>query len=417
MRPRLVPLLAALALMSTGCGTGTDSPAGVAKSTTSAAGSLSSTANAPSLPAYDPPRQFASSPVSIGHGKVAVADGVAYSYSDTGLVAVDLATGSRRWSVQLPGASHLVSGPMSEGEPPGIVTDDKGQQLVVAAYYNTTTGTGTQQDSDHTQVVAVDTAGKIRWQVGVQPASLTPRVVGELHDGRSSAVVLDVHDTVVLDTASGSVRWSGQRVKPAGVDGDKVMGVRAADRTDPWTAVALRGSDGGQLWAGPALTGATVIIGTPPTLTLASPGRAILVGRSEESDDKTMVLDTATGKPVATIPESLTCLFDERDTVVCSKPAQMGELSELVIGMDPASGKQLWKLPDNATRRTAVDVTTVFHGAVYGRATHTSVILDVRTGADMVTDSQISPEQVLPGYGIVVSLDDDMPAVAYRATA
>lgn len=404
-----------VALISTGCGSGTGPPAPTAGSAGSRPGANAPAA--PAAPAYDPPRQFAASSVSVGQGHVAIADGVAYSYSDTSLVAIDLATGSQRWSVRLPGAFNLVTGPMSEGVPPGVVTDNNGQRLVIAAYYNTANGSGTQQDSDFTQVIAVDPAGKVRWQVPVQPAVLKPHVVGGLKDGRGSSVVLDVHDTVVLDPASGGVRWTAKRVLPSGVDGDRVLGVRAGEReSDPWTAVALRGSDGQQLWTGPALTSGSGIIGRPPALTLAGSGRAIVSGQTESYEAATIVLDTATGKSVTSLPELLICRFDERDTAVCSKSARSGELSEMVVGLDTASGKQLWKLPDEPTRRTGVNVTAAFHGLVYGGGNRTAVILDARTGADVVTDAKISPMQVLPGYGIVISLGDDRAAGAYRAT-
>jgi hypothetical protein len=88
--------------------------------------------------------------------------------------------------------------------------------------------------------------------------------------------VLDLGDTVVLDTASGGVRWTGQHVKPAGIDGDKVLGVRAGESiTDPWETVALRGSDGEQLWVGPVLESGSALIGNPPALMLAGSGRAV----------------------------------------------------------------------------------------------------------------------------------------------
>lgn len=307
---------------------------------------------------------------------------------------------------------------MSKGSPPGIVTDADGQRLVVGAYFRAVAGTGTQQDANFTHVVAVDTAGEVQWEVDVQPASTTLRIVGGFRDDRGAAVVLDAIDTVVLDAGSGRVRWTGPGVVPAGVDGDTVVGLRAGEsETDPWTTVGLRGSDGGQGWAGPVLEGGTAVIFDPPELTLAGPGRAVVSGQNDNFEKETIVVDTATGKVVTSIPGFLHCRFDGRDTAVCSDFAGLNDLPSVVIGVDVASGQQLWTLPDETTQRTALNVTAVFHGAVYGNATRTAVILDARSGADLVGDTTIAPTQVFPGYGVVTSVGDERETAVYRATS
>lgn len=412
LRTVAVAVLVAVAMTSVGCGSTGDTSA-TSGVTSTAASDPGDATNTPVRPAYDPPRRFDSTPVVVGRGPVAVADGVAYSYTDTELVAVDLATGSRYWSVALPGAEALISGPMARDKPivPGIVTDDSGRTLVVAAYYSSIEGTGTQQDSSRTQVVAVDSQGKIRWDVALQPASFTPRVVGGSHYGAGS-VVVDSHDTVVLDTASGSVRWTGRGVKPVGVDGGNVLGLRAGGDFDPWTTVALRLADGAEAWAGPAVE--TGIANQPPAFVPAGPGRAVFSGITEDFRRAAILIDTVTGAPVASVPGKLRCVFDERDTIVCFEPSQL-DLPELVIGLDAQSGKQLWQLPNDAANRTAIDVTAIFHGAVYGHVSRGSVILDARTGADVVTDVDIAPTQVVPGYGLVTRIGAGGETEAYQS--
>jgi hypothetical protein len=356
-----------------------------------------------------------SEPVPIGSGEVAVADGVAYSYSDTSLVATELATGSKLWGLRMPGAVNLITGPVSRGYPPGIVTDADGRSLVVGAYFRPVAGKGTQQDADFTHVVAADPSGAVRWETDIEPASTTPRIIGGFRDERGAAVVVDADDTVVLDAASGTVRWTAPGVVPAGVDGDTVIGVRAAaNENDPWTTVGLRGSDGGQSWAGPVLDGGRGTFNAPPDVTPAGPGRAIVSGQ-KDFDKETIVLDTATGTAVTSFPEFLYCGFDGRDTAVCQDYAGMGQLPDVVVSLDVHSGQQLWKLPDEATRRTALNVTAVFHGAVYGDATHTSVILDARTGAELESDGGWAFTQVFSGYGVVTSDSDERESLAYQA--
>jgi outer membrane protein assembly factor BamB len=420
MRSGLV-FFAALVLVCSGCGRGPvppDESTGITSTgitSTSSDGEASAPTSQPA-PVFDPPRRFASEPIPVGSGQVAVADGVAYSYSDTSLVAIDLATGSKRWALRMPGAFNLITGPMSRGYPPGIVMDADGRSLVVGAYFRAVAGEGTQQDANFTHVVAADLAGDVRWETDIEPASTTPRVMGGFRDDRGAAVVLDADDTVVLDAASGKVRWTGSGVIPAGVDGDTVIGVRAAENeNDPWTMVGLRGSDGAQLWTGPVLDGGTGIVYAPPNLTLTGPGRAIVSGLNDKSEHETIVTDTATGKAVASLPMFLYCRFDGRDTAVCYDYAGIGAVSDVVIGVDVVSGQQLWKLPDEATQRTALNVTAVFHGAVYGDATHTAVVLDARTGADLVSDGRWAFTQVFSGYGVVTSDTGESETVAYQA--
>ena len=68
-------------------------------------------------------------------------------------------------------------------------------------------------------------------------------------------MVLGGSSTTVLDTATGNVRWTKDGISHATVDGDRVIGVPAAGSGGRLPlVVALRGSDGNQLWASPAPT-------------------------------------------------------------------------------------------------------------------------------------------------------------------
>jgi hypothetical protein len=162
---------------------------------------------------------------------------MAYAYTDTSVVATDLATTSRRWLVPLPGPANLVTGVDVVPEPmPAVVTDGTGHEVIVAAYLVVVAGSGTQQDTEQVQVRGINTNGTVRRRHTVHAplaGALQPaRIVDELHDAQGAAVVLYTGDMLVLDSGSGPVRWDVPQVDPADVDGDTVVGVRAgADET------------------------------------------------------------------------------------------------------------------------------------------------------------------------------------------
>jgi outer membrane protein assembly factor BamB len=198
------------------------------------------------LPAYDPPHHFSSTAVNVGSGPVALAGGVAYSYTDTSVVATTLATGSQRWSVPLPDASGLVTGAMNQDQTttsatPVIVADATGGNLIVAVYPITFTGSGTQQDTAQIQVVAVNPTGQIQWKQTITASYLLPRVVGGLRDTRGAAVVIDGGSvTAVLDADSGATWWTVPNIQPVAVDGDVVIGAQSIPRNRNWSPNDVR---------------------------------------------------------------------------------------------------------------------------------------------------------------------------------
>ena len=410
-----LPTAVLVALVVSGC---RNTPSSTSASSPGTASSPASTAPAP--PAYDPPHRFSDTTVSVGSGPVALADGVAYSYTDTSLVATALAIGSRRWSVPLPGASALITGPMNRDQPPtpGIVTDSAGGRLVVAAYPVTITGSGTQQDKDQIQVVAVDSAGQVRWRQTIAIPALLPRVVGGMRGARGSAVVIDGgNETAVLDASTGATWWTTPHVKPVGVDDDVVIGVQSTDYGGTWKGIGLRGSDGTQTWN--VGFGSTAVRTQPPTLVIAGTGRAIVIAIG-----KITLIDTVTGKTVTTLAHPHTamvsfgfngCQFDDGSTVVCWETQGQGDPPAAVAGFDSRDGRQLWIVTNQDPNRTPVTVTCAYHGVIYGSAQHGPVEVDARTGNDIVDSPGLAPTQVTPGWGLVTDLTSPHLTTAYRA--
>jgi outer membrane protein assembly factor BamB len=414
-----VPAATLIVLIGAGCGS---SPSSIVTPTTIA----NQPSATPVLPAYDPPRRFSDTAVDVGSGPVALAGGIAYSYTDTSLVATALATGTPRWSVPLPGASGLVTGPTNQDEnrtppSPQIVTDAAGGNVVVAVYPVSIAGSGTQQDKSETQVIAVDPTGQTRWRQTLGSTSLLPRVVGGVHGPRGAAVVVDAGaETAALDASTGTAWWTTANVQALGVNDDMVIAVQSADSSSDWTGIGLRGGDGTQSWT--ADFGSTSVIGRAPTLVIAGSGRAVVTGPTNGAT----LIDTTTGKTVSSFASPRTslldsgfndCAFDSLATVVCWEMNQEDSSPAAIAGFDRQNGHSLWQVTDQDPSRTTSTVTCAYKGVVYGNGQHGAVELDAHTGNDLVVNPGLAPTQVTAGWGLVTDLSD--PAhrtAAYRAT-
>ncbi|MET8622672.1 PQQ-binding-like beta-propeller repeat protein [Kitasatospora sp. NPDC004669] len=141
----------------------------------------------------------------------------------------------------------------------------------------------------------------------------------------------------------------------------------------------------------------------------AGPNRVLVEGSDYGSaKGLTWFTDGTTGKLLLDInsPLHLICTYDERSVTVCA-----GEDS--AFALDPATGKVLWKLPDDAKTRVAPRVTAVWHGVVYGRTSNGPVSLDATTGQDRPGNPQLAPVLV-DGYAGLA--DTNGGIAAYAAT-
>ncbi|WP_194894619.1 hypothetical protein [Catenulispora pinisilvae] len=89
-------------------------------------------------------------------------------------------------------------------------------------------------------------------------------------------------------------------------------------------------------------------------------------------------------------------------------PTITGE--DFVVGFDAVTGKQLWTLPDTAANRTALWVTGVGHGAVYGRTYYGPVVLDAHSGVDRQDSPGVAPTVVDEYAGIALNNPDKLAA-------
>lgn len=70
------------------------------------------------------------------------------------------------------------------------------------------------------------------------------------------------------------------------------------------------------------------------------------------------------------------------------------------------SGKVLWQLPDEQSDRVAPEVTSAWHGRVYGETENGPVALDARTGEDAPAGPGIAPVLVNGSAALALKQED-----------
>ncbi|MEU1277678.1 PQQ-binding-like beta-propeller repeat protein [Streptomyces sp. NPDC005805] len=387
--------------------------------------SPSATAKAPARKTFDPPVRFDAenetrlpdslklSPElgSIGFSTptFALYEGLAYTVSEEKLSAYDTVGGETVWSA-----------PVGRGQQRPYVVANGDGALVIAAVSVTTGGTGTSKATTSTEVVALDArTGTEKWRTAVGAegdligADATAAVVAETETNADTET--ETGAVRALDPATGKELWQKQDaglVDPV-YSGGAVVGVVRS--TEKFTAegrsetfenrftrlVGLSAKDGSKLWEQYAKS---------TTLKARAIGTGLLQVQAvyqslsgDFGDDTEGVVDARTGKQLVRLPlregtdaNAWTCVYDERSVVVCGSTEHT---SDEVNGYDAVSGKKLWSLPTGD--RTSLEVTTAWHGAVYGEAKSGPVVLDARTGADRETAPGVAPSAVDGGVGLV----------------
>jgi len=312
------------------------------------------------------------------------------------------------------------------------VVDVAGRPAVVAAFPVGVAGHGTTVGHPAVALLAVDAvtyAPVARVRIDLPP-SLSDgdrlrdaRVVGEdvgllvvvAHRGADDAAT-----TYAVDPVTGRIGWQRPGFEAAAVlahraigvasvsagagggasgggggDGVRPAALRAGDGTPAWTGTGPPARSVGLWAAGPALVAVTTTGAVDGARTLA-------------------MLDAATGATRASRPSDggISCRYDERSTTVC---AQDGSGQAWAAGFDAVTGRQLWELPDAAAGRVAPEVSTAWHGVVYGRTENGPVALDAGTGADRPVAPGAAPALVNAYVGITAATLTTPHAMAYQA--
>ncbi|UUY52321.1 PQQ-like beta-propeller repeat protein (plasmid) [Streptomyces yangpuensis] len=408
----LAVLLSLTAGVLAGCGPATDD-AKPASSTSSAA--ASSSAPAKRLTAYDPPQWFDARnrvllPEAATKGRTNLAGQIrgggehlpvllhetrAFVASPTGVQVIDLTDGS------VLGEESARGEALREDSDGFILPPVLAGNEVLVPFLLTTPASGTHTAGAMVELVAISTAPpyKAAWRTTVKLPEWTFQSSGKVKvaavgaDGGTAVVTVTGDDNAVsygIDTASHALRWTQPGLEAVHTGTGMTVGLF---HIEPLTYVPL-GVDlttGTEKWRGEKIYAARMEAAAAGTVRITGP---------QVGENGDQLLDVATGKARATMPPGLrsaSCTYDRAATLVCTP-------GFAVVGVDAATGKQLWALKDGEAGRTPPTVTAVWHGRIYGRAVGGPVVLDARTGADMPTKPEAAPLLVTEYTGLV--LDD-----------
>lgn len=174
-------------------------------------------------------------------------------------------------------------------------------------------------------------------------------------------------DCLRLTTGPGPLRlvWAGvRRIEGAGTQQDRFE----------LSVGALDAATGQPRWTGDVRVNNLYAA-------VVTPGLAHLV-ENAIFGSKALLVSTTDGTVKATLPDSKECSPATPDIVVCRGYDQVMALN--------LSGTVLWSLPDEPAGRISPSVTAVYGGLVYGQA-NGGIILDARTGKDLVTGPEVGP--------------------------
>jgi hypothetical protein len=419
--------LAAVALVCgatlTACGSGGDSKA--AGDAPSAAASKSGAAL---RPVHDPPAKFATTGARMPDGlitDVLSLDGTLVGpppvtlYGSTAYVgafdhvqAIDTANGHVTATIEPKGNGMAATAGIEHKAGAPAVVRTGGTPALVTPFPVVQTGTGTQADHVAVEVAVSDPAtAKERWRVTLRlpewaaepTAELTTTAVGA--DGNIAVVTVTEEDfyavTFGVDLTAHRQVWAQEAFAATGIAKGTAVGW-SVDKAD-WHIAGHDAATGKRRWQGQS-------IGTHQTVSTAGPNFVQLQAGDWGSDTKYLqLLDPATGTTKQRLPAALgqgTCVYDEKSTLVCHDGTSKDTDGLVAYGLDATTGKMLWQLPDKQADRVAPEITTAWHGRVYGKTEKGPVALDARTGEDIPTSPGIAPVLVNGSAGLALKKED-----------
>jgi hypothetical protein len=425
-RQRVMVVASVAVLMATvvACGGDGDDPpapetAGPTGSPAAPAPSLS-----PAPPAHDPPLAFAETGVRIGRpdSGYAIHDGTAYFVTEDepadgedSLIAAELATGVQRWSRPVagtvvlgdwatPAVADVDTGPVVfmplVVERPGSGTTP-GRELVRVTAFDGVTGSPVwSTDLDDTDVPGISGYSNLSVSADQDQVAVS---VEYLADGDAYTAY-----TAVLDAGTGDARWLEAGFLATALDDQTVVG-NTATREPLSLVYTLEGrsaSDGDRLWS----------IDEPEDIRdirgLGS-GLGYYVG-VPSGESTTYLVELRTGEVLVSFDGGSECRHDGESIVVCAT-VDFYTFDDYLVAYDVRAGERLWELPDEAADRIAPSsLVAARPGAVYANTDNGPLIIDARTGEDLVTDLPFAVERVVPGFGL--RRDDRLALWAHPAT-
>lgn len=336
-----------------------------------------------------------------------------------GQVAAVLTPPSLPATAQQDSAGNQVLALVMPGRP--IIAEVDGRPLVLFPELIAIPGRGTAAGRTVLDVMAVDpTTRAVAWTASVPVAGgAGPRISGvspapSILGVRGTMLVVAVNDQETgtvhgIDIGTKTAVWSKDGYLGQTVAGDSVITIQPRDGTNTMQKVtALSVTDGNPRWSLPNNLYETRVMPAGPTF-VAVEARDYSSGKSTFR-----IVDGNTAADVIPAAQAtssfstygMSCAWDNKSVTVCSGVG-------IVMALDSTSGKELWRLPDQAANRVAPHVTTLWHGAVYGTAGNGAVVLDATTGQDIATPT-IAPIQVSATTALAEDPTGDLRA--YPAT-
>ncbi|CAM5282575.1 hypothetical protein KAURM247S_04452 [Kitasatospora aureofaciens] len=361
----------------------------------------------PTLKGYDPPTKFSqgrfSKPLPENTRAADVLlDGTTYYIADNHGLEADVLYGHDMVGI----ANSTHSGNLHS---PPVLAQVGDRRVVLTAVRMVIEGQGTSVDRTGVELVALSTSkGSDSWTVPID--------LPQDYTSISSLTVLGVRGTTAVvagadadhglvwavDLAAKKVLWTQKGFTGAQLTDDQVVGLVSPEYTKHRVS-ALKIVDGSTAW-----TADQTYDLLDTTLTPAGPNRVAIQGRSFVGfKSSAWMLDSTTGKQIFDFSGGSTpfgCAYDERSVTVCAD-------KDIAFAFDTASGKTLWRLPDDAKTRFAPRVSTAWHGVVYGTTSRGPVALDAVTGQDLPSPPTLAP-LLVNNYMSIGSPDTDGTALS-----
>jgi hypothetical protein len=378
-----------------------------------------------------------------GAAPVALSGYTAFITTGTAVQVLDTVTGSIVGSVapknQVPNPAGQGGGLVGSAAAAPLVIEVGGGQVALAGYVVQLPGHGTTPAPLAVEVDAVTASAKLAWNI-VAPLPGQPGQAPSLSGGAdvdlvgaSGTTVVgavgdseDGYSTVAVDVATRKALWQSQSFLAAAVVGGTVIGTTdtaapsgslgSHATADTLNLAGLSAAQGKAEWQqSESISAANVQQAGPDQVMVEA-------ADSSSGNDVISVLNAASGKgkTIANQPgetaDSLpwTCAYAGQSVVVCDNGG--GTQASADFAVDGTTGNTLWQLPDASANRTALTITSVYDGEVYGKTQASAVVLNAQTGKDVNDSPGVAPVVVDPDVGVGISSTDSQ-LEAYPATA